>query len=263
MDAHIFCDDILIVTHADNPATKHKALRYFVTQVSKTIDDDWGRLCRKKIAHVEAARVAEVYVLPLFKDVLRRFEAEFGPKARRTPYQISLPNITPKESNPSLPPTPEFPSKPIPHFENVDLPPVTPHVRQGPKIKTRGASTELPLPVEVAIEAIPVAPVTHVPKTVYNLLRSIFLPRERSRFSSLDLKKIMTCKEIGFSCESGDGSRMKFVPPPGSASKSYVFHNPHGRGGKELGTYKLNYLQNDLNELYGWTIDSFLPKSRD
>ncbi|KAJ6492585.1 hypothetical protein C8R47DRAFT_433219 [Mycena vitilis] len=262
----LYLDDaLIIINHAAIHAerlTPRAAYLYFMTRVYQTIQND-REYYRTKLDRQDASTC----LLQLYAHVLKQFEAEFSARLKRldqlrTPSVESVSTIVLSQAS----------AKPIPYSEKLILPPlVASPARQGPKPKTRGTPVPIILPAPVALDIGRPPPPRSVPKTVYHVLQRIFLPREKGKLSFDDLKHIMTCKELGFTYKPAKGSGRRFAPPIGSGLKTYTphqcvsvpiserdfnsRHRPHG--GNEL---KPNIVRRDLNKLYGWTMDSFIPK---
>ncbi|KAJ7183704.1 hypothetical protein C8R46DRAFT_518590 [Mycena filopes] len=193
MKASLYSDDILVATYVHDRSTRAAALQYFFTEVSKGFDDDWAR--HKKLSHTEASRLPEDYLLALFNRVLLRVEVEVALKLKRQ----RLIEFNPKEdgdcSPPILPPTSKSCPKLTPYSEKVVLPPVVPHERCGPKVKTRGPSrVEPPPPVALPIDAPPPTPVIYVSKKTYTILERIFLPVNHGQLLFRDVRFVRAVK---------------------------------------------------------------------
>ncbi|KAJ7765896.1 hypothetical protein DFH07DRAFT_770038 [Mycena maculata] len=181
-----------------------------------------------EIVHTDPADL----LVPLLARILQEFEADSKFKAQsvRCPPSLSEKDVGPPLTFPKErkticpPPVACFSIQLIPYCEKPVLPPVViPPARCGPKIKTRGtvisALVVMPTP-DAEIHVISTA----VPKNIYTTLQRIFLPRKKGRVSFPDFQRVMTCVEIGFTCEDAEGSRVHFVPPPVSGLKTYTHH---------------------------------------
>ncbi|KAJ6578108.1 hypothetical protein B0H19DRAFT_1122418 [Mycena capillaripes] len=254
MHSRLYLDDTLIVINHADSLTQREAYQYLIIGVLELIHDDWDNYRHKleHISYLRASRAAEDCFLPLFADVIKEFEAVFRAKRK----QIGHGNDS--LYAPSSATVPCLSVKPIPYSEKVVLPPlILPPKRQGPKTKTKGITALIEFPVPVAADPIPSRTPRSVPNDVYNSLERIFSPLKKGKVSFSDLKRVMTCKEIGFSYEPGSGSRRRFLPPLGSGLTPYTFHAPHGGG--EIHSKNL---RKALTKLYGWTLESFARKAK-
>ncbi|KAJ6543577.1 hypothetical protein DFH09DRAFT_37744 [Mycena vulgaris] len=283
-----YFDDTLIVSPLENPFIRQAALKYFLQQVYKILLDDCNHDRRRleDLGYLAASRAAEDRIIPLLADLVERFVADFDALVHKrralenitltrssSPYSISLHTFDSTRSGDSLTPVDatdngiipltvaRLPSKAIPYSDKVVLPPaVVPDVRRGLKIKTRGIANPVKEPAAIepaAPDIVPLFTPYDLPKFEYNVTERIFSPQDKGKVSFGDFESVMTCKEIRFACGPGQGSRMKFLPPPNSGLKAFTLHMPHG--GKDL---NVNYVRRTLNEVNGWTMDSFRLRTR-
>ncbi|KAJ7471074.1 hypothetical protein FB451DRAFT_326645 [Mycena latifolia] len=279
-----YLDDTLIVTNIENRFIRRTVFEYFLERLDEILADDLEhhRCELVDLGYLTASRAADERILPVLEDVVKQFAADLEALANKrralpdpsiqfngSPYSISLASLDSAQSDDSLIkadapdlhilPTPavdRLPSKPIPYHDKVVLPPVEiPDGRRGPKLKTRGSADLARVPAAVAPavpDIIPLPARYPVPGDIYDVFERIFSPTAKGKVTFADLKRVMTCKEIGFTYESRAGARRGFKPPV-DGLPIYVIHEPHGS--KDL---NVNYVRGALNELYGWTMGTFV-----
>ncbi|KAJ7680031.1 hypothetical protein B0H17DRAFT_1232465 [Mycena rosella] len=244
-----YVDDTFIVTNIENPFLRRAAFKLLLEHVYEALTDDWEpRL--DDLGYRATSSVAADSLIPLLIEAVRQFAADSDAladkrRALTQPKRLTLSNITPRpvsfpaldstESNESLvpadaaysptlsPPAVDIDrpsSKPTPYSDKRILAPIeVPNTRHGPKIKTRGVPALAVSPALVAPAAATTPdPIKRldVPGDVYTVLELVFSPKLKGQVSFADLRRVMTCRELGFSYERGEGARRRFVPPQGS-----------------------------------------------